>query len=175
MTDKLATQDKHVIAILIDNEFGSLARVVNLFSARGYNIESLSVAVVDTKRNLSRITVTTYGSDEVVDLIIKLLERLIPVHRVVDLSSGAHIERGLALVKITPSDKDAEALRIADIHKARLIERTDHYLLFEIADSAENIERFTQLLEPYNIIEISQTGSASLGLGRGNILDYWKE
>ncbi|MBT4922442.1 MAG: acetolactate synthase small subunit [Rickettsiales bacterium] len=175
MTDNLQKQDKHVVGILIDNEFGSLARVVNLFSARGYNIETLSVAVVDVKRNLSRITITTYGSPDVIDLIIKLLERLIPVHRVVDLSSGAHVERSLALVKIKASENESEIFRITEIHKAKLIEKTDSYLLFEIADTQDNIDRFVQLLEPFEIVEVSQTGSASLGLGRGNVLDYWKD
>ncbi|MBT4989516.1 MAG: acetolactate synthase small subunit [Rickettsiales bacterium] len=175
MTENLQIQDKHVIAILIDNEFGSLARVVNLFSARGYNIETLSVSVIDTERNLSRITITTYGSSDVIDLIIKLLERLIPVHRVLDLSSAAHIERSLALVKVKSSKADDDVIRIADIHQAELTEKTDNYLLFEIADMQENIDRFIQLLEPFEIIEVSQTGSASLGLGSHNILDYWKD
>ena len=175
MTENSQKHDKHVIAILIDNEFGSLARVVNLFSARGYNIETLSVSVIDAKRNLSRITITTYGSADVIELIIKLLERLIPVHKVLDLSSGAHIERSLALVKVQTSEYDDEVIRISDIVKAELAEKTDDYLLFEVADTEENIDRFIQLLKPYHIMEISQTGSASLGLGRQNILDYVKE
>ena len=173
MTDNFKEQNKHVIAILIENEFGALARVVNLFASRGYNIESLSVAVVDEVKNLSRITITTYGSQDVVNLILKLLNRLIPVHSAIDLSAIPHIERGLALIKVATGENNDEIMRIAEIHQARLIEKEASYFLFELSDQFDRIENFIKLLEPYDIIEISQTGSASLGLGENNKLIDW--
>lgn len=169
---ELNIANKHVIAILLDNEFGALARVVSLFSARGYNIETLTVAVVNEKKNLSRITITTYGDQAVINLIIKLLERLVPVHSAVDLSNTTpHIERGLALVKIkvSPNNRE-EILRIAEIHGAELVDKEADYFLFEIADELHNIDMFIALLEPFGIIEISRTGSAALALGNDSLI-----
>jgi acetolactate synthase I/III small subunit len=166
MSKKLNKADKHVIAILVDNEFGALARIVGLFSARGYNIETLSVAVVDEKNNLSRITITTYGSQDTIDLITKLLERIIPVHKAQDLNSlDAHIERGLALIKVAYDNKNREEiLRIADIYEARLVGKSKTYFIFETTNEHTKIEIFIKMLEPFNILEISRTGSAALAL-----------
>lgn len=170
MSNKLKLEDKHVIAILLDNEFGALAKVVGLFSARGYNIETLTVAEIDGKRNLSRITITTYGSQETIDLIIKLVERLVPVHRAIDLTKKAHIERGLALVKVAYNEENRdEIIRIATAADAKLMEKEANYLLFEITEEPHHIDNFIKLLEPYGILEQSRSGSAALGIGN-NIL-----
>jgi len=171
-SEELKIEDKHVIAIIVDNEFGALARIVSLFSARGYNIETLSVAVVDEKKNISRITITTYGSQATIDLIIKLLERLIPVHKVVDLSSSCpHVERSLVLVKvkITEETRD-EVIRIGNIHNAKLVDKEKDHFLLQVADKPSRVNDFVQLLEPFGVLEVSHTGSAALSLGKNNIL-----
>ena len=165
--ETLKIEDKHVIAIMVDNEFGALARVVSLFSARGYNIETLSVAVVDEQRNISRITITTYGSQHTIDLIIKLLERLVPVHKAIDLSSSMpHVERSLVLVKvkITEATRD-EIIRIGNIHNAKLVDKEKNYFMLQVADKPSRIQNFIDLLEPFGVIETSYTGSAALSLG----------
>lgn len=169
---ELNIADRHVISILVDNEFGVLARVVSLFSARGYNIDSLSVAVVNKDKNLSRITITTHGSQEVIDLIIKLLNRLVAVYEAVDLtSSGAYAERECALIKIKfKQEEQDEILRIAQSQNANLIHHTKEYILLELTEEFSRIRAFLLLLEPYNIIEISRTGYAALSLGDKNIL-----
>ena len=161
-------KDKHVISILVDNEFGALARIVSLFSARGYNIENLSVAVVDEKQKLSRVTITTYGSQTVIDLILKLLNRLIPVHKAVDFSmTTPHIERSLALIKINNNNDEKkldEILRMAKLHKAEMIEKENDYLIFEIMDEPNRIDVFIKLLEPFGVIEVTRTGPAAIAL-----------
>jgi acetolactate synthase-1/3 small subunit len=167
LTEKLKIEDKHVISVTVDNEFGTLARVVSLFSARGYNIESLSVAVIDEEKNLSNIIITTYGSQETIDLIVKLLNRLIPVHHVIDFSSSCpHVERILILVKVkvTKETRD-EIIRIGNIHEAKLVDKEKDYFLLQMADRAVRVKDFVKLLEPYGIIDISVSGSAALPLG----------
>ena len=173
MNNKLLIEDKHVIAILVDNEFGALSRIVSLFSARGYNIETLSVAVVDRKQNLSRITITTYGSQEVIDLIIKLLERLVPVHKAVDLSSSCpHSERSLVLVKVKITDETRdEVIRIGNIHEAKLVNKEKDFFLLQMSDKPTRVGDFLELLEPFGILEISETGSAALSLGKDDLLN----
>ncbi len=167
LSEKLKIEDKHVIAVTVDNEFGALARVVGLFSARGYNIESLSVAVVDEEKNISKIIVTTYGSQETIDLIVKLLNRLVPVHDVIDFSSTCpHVERILALIKVKVSqDSREEIIRIGNIHEAKLVDKEKDYFLLQIADRAVRVRDFVKLLEPYGIIDISVSGSSVLALG----------
>lgn len=165
--DTLKIEDKHVIAILVDNEFGALARVVSLFSARGYNIETLSVAVVDEVKNISRITITTYGSQNTIDLIIKLLERLVPVHKAIDLSdSMPHIERSLVLVKVKLTEETREEIiRIGNIHNAKLVDKEKNYFMLQVSDKPSRIKNFIDLLEPFGVMETSYTGSAALSLG----------
>ena len=133
---------KHVIAILVDNEFGALARIVELFSGRGYNIESLNVAPVTKDRKLSRITITTYGSKKTVDLICKLLNRIIPVHNAVELTKeDGYVERELALVKIIGDDeKRSKAIAILDKYRTNLIDLTDEAAIFEIIGTSEAID-----------------------------------
>src|SRR3954469_25604088 len=127
--------ERHTISVLVDNEAGVLARVIGLFSGRGYNIESLTVAEVDPKQQLSRITVVTSGTAMIIEQIKAQLERLVPVHRVRDLTKeGAAVERELALVKVAGTgDKRVESLRIADIFRARAIDSTNESFVFEIS------------------------------------------
>lgn len=171
MTSELKLEDKHVMAILIDNEFGSLAKVVGLFSARGYNIETLTVAEIDKQKKLSRITITTYGSQETINLITKLVERLVPVHKVIDLTKVAHIERGLALIKVSyTEDNRDELLRITESQDAKLVEKEADYFVIEITDESRHIDNFIKLLEPFGIIEQSRSGSAAVGNGRNKLV-----
>lgn len=162
--EELNIEDRHVISILVDNEFGALSRIVSLFSARGYNIETLSVAVVDRNSNLSRMTITTYGSQEVIDLIIKLLHRLVAVHTAIDLTnSGPFLEKECALVKVSVTDKtQEEIIRIAHIQKAKIVNHYKDHILFEITDGYARVRAFIELLKPYGILETSRTGYAAL-------------
>ena len=126
--------ERHTIACIVDNESGVLARVVGLFSGRGYNIESLTVAVVDSKRGLSRITLLTSGTKMIIEQIKAQLGRLVPMHKVIDLTAeGPHVERELALLKVNGTgEKRVESLRIADIFRARAVDSTTHSFVFEI-------------------------------------------
>lgn len=158
---------RHTLAVLVDNEFGVLARVIGLFSGRGYNIESLTVAEVDAEKNLSRITICTSGTDMVVEQIKRLLERQVPVHKVHDLTvEGAHVERELALVKVKgKGDERVEALRVADIFRARAVDSTPESFVFEITGTSEKVDAFIALMRPVGLIEISRTGVAAMSRG----------
>ena len=155
------------IAVMVDNEPGVLARVVGLFSGRGYNIDSLTVSEVDAAARLSRITIVTCGTEMVVGQIKAQLERLVPVHRVSDLSArGDHVERELALVKVASSgDKRVEALRIADIFRARAVDSTIESFVFEITGSSEKISAFVDLMRPLGLIDISRSGVVAISRG----------
>lgn len=161
------TTERRILAVIVDNEFGVLARVIGLFSGRGYNIESLTVAEVDHTKNLSRITVVTTGSEMVIEQIKALLERMVPVHRVHDLTvEGPHVERELALVKVTGTGRvRVEALRIADIFRARAVDSTTKSFVFEITGSSEKIDAFINLMQPLGLIEISRTGVVAIARG----------
>ena len=137
------TIERHTIAVLVDNEAGVLARVIGLFSGRGYNIESLTVAETDADEGVSRITIVTSGTPMIIEQIKAQLDRLVPVHRVVDLTTeGANVERELALVKVAgKGNKRVEALRIADIFRARAIDSTNESFVFEISGSTEKAQR----------------------------------
>jgi acetolactate synthase-1/3 small subunit len=160
------TQEKHrhIIACLVDNEFGVLARVIGLFSGRGYNIESLTVAEVDHDKNLSRITIVTSGNDMVIEQIKALLERVVPVHKVVDLTvEGDHVERELALVKVLvkPSQK-VKTLKIADEFRARLIDSTDTLFVFEATGTPAKIDEFLTEMRTLGLVESCRTGSVAI-------------
>jgi acetolactate synthase-1/3 small subunit len=159
--------ERRVIGVLVDNEFGVLARVVDLFSGRGYNIDTLSVAEVDPERNLSRITITTTGTEKVIAQIKSLLDRMVPVHSVHDLSiEGPHVERGLALVKVAGTGQNrVEALRIADIFRAHTVDSTTHSFVFEIIGNHEKIDAFIDLMRPLGLIEVARTGVAAMARG----------
>lgn len=160
MTDQIK---KHVIAVLVDNEFGALARIVELFSARGYNIESLNVAPISKDKKLSRITITTYGTSKTVDLICKLLNRIIPVHRAVELTREyGYIERELALVKIIGDEEKREAaLKIADKYRTNIVDITGNSVVFEIIGTSEGIDEILDQLSPLGLEGVSRTGIAA--------------
>ena len=159
--------ERHTIAVLVDNEPGILARVVGLFSGRGYNIESLTVAETDAAEHRSRITVVTTGTPMVIEQIKAQLERLVPVHRVSDLTmGGAHVERELALVKVAGSgEKRVESLRIADIFRANAIDTTTDSFVFELTGSTEKIDAFVNLMRPLGLVEVSRTGVVAIARG----------
>ena len=171
VTKEEQKRERHTLAVLVDNEFGVLARVVGLFSGRGYNIESLTVAEVEHEKKLSRITIVTSGTDMVVEQIKRLLERLVPVHKVHDLTvEGAHVERELALIKVTGmGEPRVEALRIADIFRARVVDSTTTSFVFEITGTAEKIDAFVALMMPVGLIEICRTGVAAISRGAEGI------
>ena len=159
--------ERHTIAALVDNEPGILARVVGLFAGRGYNIESLTVAETDADSRLSRITVVTTGTPMVIEQIKAQLERLVPVHRVSDLTMGGpHLEREMALVKVAGSgEKRVESLRIADIFRANAIDTTTGSFVFELTGSTEKIDAFIRLMEPLGLVEVSRTGVVAIARG----------
>ena len=156
---------KHVISILLENEPGALSRVVGLFSARGYNIETLTVAPTEDS-TLSRMTIVTKGSDEIIEQITKHLNRLIEVVKVVDLTEGAHIERELMMIKVRAVGKEREELkRMADIFRGRIIDVTDKVYTIELTGDQEKIEAFIGALDRSAILETVRTGVS--GIGRG--------
>ena len=159
--------ERHTISVLVDNEAGVLARVIGLFSGRGYNIESLTVAEVDPRDALSRITVVTTGTSMIIEQIKAQLGRLVPIRKVVDLSiEGPFVERELALVKVAgKGEKRVESLRIADIFRARAIDSTNQSFIFEISGSTQKIDAFIRLMEPLGLVEISRTGVAAIARG----------
>jgi acetolactate synthase I/III small subunit len=159
--------ERHTIAVLVDNEPGILARVVGLFSGRGYNIESLTVAETDAREHLSRITIVTTGTPMVIEQIKAQLDRLVPVHKVSDLTLvGPYVERELALIKVASSgDKRVESLRIADIFRAKAIDSTNASFVFEITGSTEKINAFIKLMEPLGLVEVSRTGVVAIARG----------
>lgn len=158
---------KHIIAVLLENEPGALSRVVALFSARGYNIESLTVAEVDTRQSLSRITVVTTGTPMVIEQIKAQMERLVPVHKVNDLTvEGPHLERELALIKVQGTgEKRVESLRIADIFRAKVVDSTNSSFVFETTGSTEKINAFIKLMEPLGLADVCRTGVVAIARG----------
>jgi acetolactate synthase-1/3 small subunit len=163
--------ERHTVAVLVDNEPGVLARVIGLFSGRGYNIESLTVAQVETEDNLSRITIVTSGTPMVIEQIKAQLARLVPVHKVHDLTAeGRHIERDLALIKVVNSgEKRVESLRIADIFRARVVDSTIKSFVFEMTGSTEKIDAFIQLMRELGHIEVVRSGVVAIARGGGTI------
>jgi acetolactate synthase I/III small subunit len=159
--------ERHTIAVLVDNEPGILARVVGLFSGRGYNIESLTVAEVDRKNALSRITIVTTGTPMIIEQIKAQLSRLVPVHKVHDLTDeGPFVEREMMLVKVAgKGEARIEALRLADIFRARVIDSTIESFVFEMTGSAEKLNAFIALMEPLGLVEISRTGAVAISRG----------
>ena len=163
--------ERHTIAVLVDNEAGVLARVTGLFSGRGYNIESLTVAEVDPERAISRITVVTSGTPMIIEQIKAQLDRVVPVHHISDLTDeGASVERELALVKVRGTgNKRVEALRVADIFRARAIDSTKNSFVFEISGSTAKLNAFINLMGPLGLVEISRTGAVAIARGAKGI------
>ena len=157
---------RHIISILLENEAGALSRVSGLFSARGYNIETLTVAPTEDV-SLSRLTIVTTGSDEVIAQITKQLNKLIDVVKVVDLSEAAHIERELMLIKVRAAGKDREEMkRMADIYRGRIIDVTDSTYVIELTGSGSKLDSFIQAIDADLILETVRTGVS--GIGRGD-------
>ncbi len=157
-------QERHTLALLVENEPGVLARVIGLFSGRGYNIESLTVAEVDHTGHLSRITVVTTGTPQVIEQIKAQLGRIISVREVHDLTvEGPSVERELAILKVvSDGDKRVEALRLADIFRANVVDSTLESFVFEITGAPDKIDAFADLMRPLGLIEIARTGVAAL-------------
>jgi acetolactate synthase-1/3 small subunit len=159
--------ERHTLSVLVDNEPGVLARVVGLFSGRGYNIESLTVAEVAHGEHLSRITIVTTGTPEVIEQISHQLERIVPIHKVTDLSiQDKVIERELAMIKVHGTgDHRSEALRLSEAFKAKVIDATIESFIFELTGSPGKIDDFVELMRPIGLVEVSRTGVAAITRG----------
>ena len=159
--------ETHTLAVLVDNEAGVLARVIGLFAGRGYNIESLTVAEIDHEGKRSRITIVTTGTPQIIEQIKAQLGRIVPVHEVHDLTvEGPSVERELALLRVNGTgEKRVEALRIADIFRASVVDSTLQSFVFQITGAPEKIEAFAELLRPLGLTEIARTGVAALSRG----------
>ncbi len=157
----------HTIAVLVDNEPGILARVVGLFSGRGYNIESLTVAQTDAEQNLSRITIVTSGTPMVIEQIKAQLDRLVPVHRVHDLTvEGPHIERELALIKVKGiGEKRVEALRLADVFRAKVVDAKADSFVFEVTGNSDKVQTFISLMGALGLVDVGRTGIVAMTRG----------
>ena len=159
--------ERHTLSVLVDNEPGVLARVIGLFSGRGYNIDSLTVSETEHEKHLSRITIVTSGTPMVIEQIRHQLERLVQVQRVVDLTeSGPAIERELAMVKVRgKGDNRVEALRLADAFRARVIDASTESFVFEITGKSDKIDQFVELMLPLGLVEVSRTGVVAISRG----------
>ena len=162
-----AASERHVLNVTVDNEPGILAKITGLFTARGYNIDSLTVADISEDHAVSRITIVTNGPPEVIDQIEAQLERLVPVHRVVDLTTaGEHVERELALVKVAGTgDKRVEALRIAELFRANVVDTTIESFVFEITGAPDKIDSFIAWMRELGLVEVGRSGV--VGMMRG--------
>lgn len=162
--------ERRTIAVLVDNESGVLARVIGLFSGRGYNIDSLTVAEVDPKEQLSRITITTSGTPMILEQIKAQLDRLVPIHKVSDLTEGPHVARELALIKVTGTgEQRVESLRIADIFRARVVDSALDSFVFEMTGTTEKLNAFINLMEPLGLVDVSRTGVVAIARGAGSL------
>ncbi|NJM35390.1 MAG: acetolactate synthase small subunit [Rhodomicrobium sp.] len=159
--------EQHTLAVLVDNEPGVLARVIGLFSGRGYNIDSLTVSETMQEKHLSRITIVTTGSPMVIEQIRNQLERLVPVHRVTDMTvQGNPIARELALVKVAgKGDKRVESLRLAEAFRAQVVDASTEHFVFEITGRVSKIDQFIMLMEPLGLVEVARTGIAAITRG----------
>ena len=160
--------ERHTLAVIVDNEPGILARIAGMFTARGYNIESLTVSEITEDKAVSRITIVTTASPPVMEQIIAQLERLVPVHKVHDLTvEGAHVERELALVKVVGTgDKRIEALRLAEVYRARVVDATTSRFVFEVTGGIDKIDKFLELMREVGLVEVARTGIAAISRGR---------
>ena len=161
--------DYHTFSVLVDNEAGVLHRVVGLFSGRGYNIESLTVSEVDEDKHLSKVTIVTSGTPQIIDQIRAQLDRLVPVHRVANLSmDGPSVQREMGLIKVVGSgEARVEALRIADIFRAQVVDSTNRSFVFEITGSSDKLDAFIDLMKPLGLADISRTGIVAIARGDG--------
>lgn len=167
MSEPNNTSRRHTISVLVDNEPGVLARVIGLFSGRGYNIESLTVAETDPEGHRSRITIVTSGTPQIVEQIKNQLGRLVPVHKVSDLTlAGPHVAREIALVKVAGTgDKRVESLRIADVFRARVVDSTNESFVFEIVGKTDKLQAFIKLMQPLGLVDVARTGVVAIARG----------
>lgn len=168
MQIKEEQSSRHVLSLTVTNEAGILSRISGLFSARGYNIESMTVADISADHKVSRMTIVTNGPPRVIDQIIAQLDRLVPVHKVVDLTdNGPFVERELALVKVAGTGEHRiEALRLADVFRAKVVDTTIESFVFEITGTTEKVDRFVELMRQIGLVEVGRTGV--VGMVRGN-------
>ena len=167
MLMKNPATERHTLSVLVDNEPGVLARVIGLFSGRGYNIDSLTVSETEHEKHLSRITIVTTGTPMVIEQIKNQLERLVPVHRVIDVTvGGKSIERELAMVKVRGTgERRVEALRLSDAFRARVIDATTESFVFELTGKSDKIDQFVGLMRPLGLVEVSRTGIVAITRG----------
>jgi acetolactate synthase-1/3 small subunit len=168
MEDRHDPNETHTLSVLVQNEPGVLARVIGLFSGRGYNIESLTVSETESQKHLSRITIVTTGTPMVIQQIKHQLDRMIPIYKVVDmtLTGGRSIERELAMVKVRGTGEPrVEAMRLADAFRARVIDASTESFVFEITGASSKINQFVDLMRPLGLVEVSRTGVAAIGRG----------
>ncbi|KQN29456.1 acetolactate synthase small subunit [Sphingomonas sp. Leaf38] len=160
--------ERHTLAVIVDNEPGILARIAGLFTARGYNIESLTVSEITADKSVSRITIVTSASPATMEQILAQLDRLVPVHKVTDLTAmGAHVERELALVKVRGTgDHRIEALRLADVYRARVVDATTSSFVFEVTGGTDKIDKFVELMGEVGLIEVARTGIVAIARGK---------
>jgi acetolactate synthase-1/3 small subunit len=165
---KQESSERHTLAVIVDNEPGILARIAGLFTARGYNIESLTVSEITDDRAVSRITIVTSASAHVMEQIIAQLERLVPVHKVTDLTAlGPHVERELALVKVAGTgDHRIEALRLAEVYRARVVDATISSFVFEVTGGTDKIDKFVELMREVGLVEVARTGVVAISRGK---------
>jgi len=164
-----SSSERHVLNVIVDNEAGILARIAGMFTARGYNIDSLTVADISEDHAISRITIVTNGPEPVIDQIRAQLERLVPVHKVIDLTeSGAHVERELALVKVAgKGDNRVEALRIAELFRAKVVDTTTASFVFELTGAPDKINSFIALMRELGLVEVGRSGIVGMMRGAG--------
>ena len=164
------TAERHVLNVIVDNEAGILAKISGMFTARGSNIDSLTVADISEDHAISRITIVTRGPEPVIDQIRAQLERLVPVHKVIDLTeSGAHVERELALVKVAgKGDNRVEALRIAELFRANVVDTTTQSFVFELTGSRDKVDSFIVLMRELGLVEVGRSGIVGMMRGDGS-------
>jgi acetolactate synthase-1/3 small subunit len=160
-------EERHVLTVTVDNEAGILAKIAGLFTARGYNIDSLTVADISENHSVSRITIVTHGPPPVIDQIRAQLERLVPVHKVTDLTEiGPFVERELALIKVSgKGEHRVEALRLADVFRAKVVDTTTSSFVFELTGTPDKIDSFVTLMRELGLVEVGRTGV--VGMIRG--------
>lgn len=169
MTKEIGPKNQHIIALIVDNEAGVLARVIGMFSGRGYNIESLTVSEVDKMSRRSRITIVTSGTEMVIEQIKAQLDRIVSVAEVADLTKdGPHVSRDLALIKVVGTgEKRVEALRLADVFRARVVDSTTESFVFELTGAADKIDAFIDLMQELGLVEVARTGAVAVSRGQG--------
>jgi acetolactate synthase I/III small subunit len=168
---KEGLQERHTLSVTVSNEPGVLARIAGMFTARGYNIESLTVADITEDDSISRITIVTSGTPAVIEQVVAQLDRLVPVHKVTDLTVlGAHIERELALVKVAGvGDHRVEALRLAEVYRGHVVDATTSSFVFEVTGNSDKIDKFVELMGEIGLVEVARTGIVAMARGKNAV------